>query len=120
MFYQNILSLVLIRVVFLLQTNHTLILFNCKDKDIYLLDDPLAAVDAHVAVHLFQHCIMGLLKHKTRILCTHHTKFLAAAHQVLIMENGTMVYYGTPDKVLGNDSFLRQYSGRQNFSSRRS
>ena len=37
-----------------------------QDKDIYLLDDPLAAVDAHVAQHLFQHCILGVLKRKTR------------------------------------------------------
>ena len=32
----------------------------------YLLDDPLAAVDAAVGAHLFQHCILGLLKTKTR------------------------------------------------------
>ena len=37
-----------------------------QDKDVYLLDDPLAAVDSHVASHLFKHCIMGLLKDKTR------------------------------------------------------
>ena len=40
----------------------------------YLLDDPLAAVDAHVATHLYNHCIMGLLRHKTRMLCTHHVR----------------------------------------------
>ena len=45
----------------------------------YLLDDPLAAVDAHVASHLYTHCIMGVLRNKTRILCTHHTKFLQDA-----------------------------------------
>lgn len=46
-----------------------------QDKDCYLLDDPLAAVDAHVATHLYNHCIMGLLRHKTRILCTHHHRY---------------------------------------------
>ena len=49
----------------------------------YLLDDPLAAVDAHVATHLYTHCIMGLLKRKTRILCTHHIRFLQEADCVL-------------------------------------
>ena len=36
------------------------------DSDIYLLDDPLSAVDANVGKHLFQHVIgpEGLLKHK--------------------------------------------------------
>ena len=49
----------------------------------YLLDDPLAAVDAHVATHLYTHCIMGLLIRKTRILCTHHIRFLQEADYVL-------------------------------------
>ena len=49
----------------------------------YFLDDPLAAVDAHVAHHLFTHCIMGLLRQKTRVLCTHHTKFLQQADLVI-------------------------------------
>ena len=34
----------------------------------YLLDDPIAAVDAHVAKHLYKNCIMGLLKNKTRFV----------------------------------------------------
>lgn len=34
--------------------------------DIYLLDDPLSAVDSHVGKHIFEHVIgpKGLLKHK--------------------------------------------------------
>lgn len=38
------------------------------DADIYLLDDPLSAVDAHVGRHLFDRCVMGLLRSKSRIL----------------------------------------------------
>ena len=54
---------------------HTQICFeHDQDKSLYLLDDPLAAVDAHVASHLFSHCIMGLLRSKTRVLCTHHLR----------------------------------------------
>ena len=45
-----------------------------QDKAVYLLDDPLAAVDAHVAAHLYHHCINGLLRHKTRVLSTHHIR----------------------------------------------
>lgn len=48
--------------------------FFFKEKSLYLLDDPLAAVDQHVATHLHDRCIVGELAEKTRILCTHHTK----------------------------------------------
>ncbi|XP_071483923.1 ATP-binding cassette sub-family C member 10-like [Diadema antillarum] len=57
-----------------------------QDSDIYLLDDPLAAVDVHVGQHIYSKCIMGLLRHKTRILCTHHTKYLTEADLVVVMD----------------------------------
>ncbi|XP_064395751.1 ATP-binding cassette sub-family C member 10-like [Halichondria panicea] len=71
-----------------------------QDKSVYLLDDPLSAVDAHVGAHLFTHCIMGLLARKTRILATHHIRFLSEAHTVVAMENGRIVSYGPPSVVL--------------------
>uniref|UniRef100_A0A671TU71 ATP-binding cassette, sub-family C (CFTR/MRP), member 10 n=1 Tax=Sparus aurata TaxID=8175 RepID=A0A671TU71_SPAAU len=61
------------------------------DKDIYLLDDPLAAVDTDVAEHLMKKCIMELLKGKTRILCTHRLEFVYKADLVVLMDNGTIV-----------------------------
>ncbi|XP_066282147.1 ATP-binding cassette sub-family C member 10-like [Branchiostoma lanceolatum] len=74
-----------------------------QGKDIYLLDDPLAAVDAHVAEHIFSQCIMELLKDKTRILCTHHTRFLQEADLVVVMEAGRIVKTGPPSEVLNHD-----------------
>jgi hypothetical protein len=44
--------------------------------DVYLLDDPLSAVDAHVGRHLFTSCIFGLLGGFTRILVTHQLQYL--------------------------------------------
>lgn len=38
------------------------------DADVYLLDDPLAAVDTHVGRALFERCIRGVLRNKTVIL----------------------------------------------------
>ncbi|KAL7855132.1 hypothetical protein SRHO_G00173220 [Serrasalmus rhombeus] len=70
------------------------------DKDIYLLDDPLAAVDADVAQHLMEKCILGILKNKTRILCTHRIEFVEKADIVVLMDNGTVVRTGTPNEVL--------------------
>uniref|UniRef100_A0A8B9HD58 ATP-binding cassette, sub-family C (CFTR/MRP), member 10 n=1 Tax=Astyanax mexicanus TaxID=7994 RepID=A0A8B9HD58_ASTMX len=64
------------------------------DKDIYLLDDPLAAVDADVAQHLMEKCILGILKNKTRILCTHRIEFVEKADMVVLMDGGTVVKTG--------------------------
>jgi len=61
---------------------------------VYLLDDPLAAVDAHFAHQLFDHCIMGLLQNSTRILATHHTRFLHRADFILVMDQGQIIKYG--------------------------
>ncbi|KAF4523999.1 hypothetical protein B566_EDAN013841 [Ephemera danica] len=47
-----------------------------QDKEIYLMDDILSAVDPNVAKNIFSKCILSLLKNKTRILCTHHRQFL--------------------------------------------
>uniref|UniRef100_A0A3P8ZF49 Multidrug resistance-associated protein 4 n=1 Tax=Esox lucius TaxID=8010 RepID=A0A3P8ZF49_ESOLU len=57
-----------------------------QDADIYLLDDPLSAVDAEVGKHLFEQCICGLLRDKPRILVTHQLQYLKAADQILVMK----------------------------------
>ncbi|XP_030915277.1 multidrug resistance-associated protein 7 isoform X2 [Geospiza fortis] len=71
-----------------------------QDKELYLLDDPLAAVDADVAKHIMWKCIFGILKHKTRVLCTHRTEFLEKADALLLMDNGRIVKTGTPADIL--------------------
>uniref|UniRef100_A0A8B9SZJ7 ATP-binding cassette sub-family C member 10 n=1 Tax=Anas platyrhynchos TaxID=8839 RepID=A0A8B9SZJ7_ANAPL len=71
-----------------------------QEKELYLLDDPLAAVDADVANHLMRKCILGVLQHKTRILCTHRTEFLEKADALVLMENGRIVKTGPPADIL--------------------
>lgn len=60
------------------------------DADLYLLDDPLSAVDAKVAKTIFDQCIgpHSLLRGKTRILVTHQTHFLNETDQLFLMTNG--------------------------------
>lgn len=55
--------------------------------DIYLLDDPLSAVDAHVGRQLFDECISGYLRHTTRVLVTHQLHYLKAADYIVILNN---------------------------------
>jgi len=60
------------------------------DADLYLLDDPLAAVDPKVAKNIFDKCIgpHSLLRGKTRILVTHQTHFLIETDQMILITNG--------------------------------
>ena len=51
----------------------------------YLLDDPLSAVDTQVGQHLFDECICGLLQGKTRLLVTHQLQFLHTADNIIIL-----------------------------------
>ncbi|XP_029417476.1 multidrug resistance-associated protein 7 isoform X2 [Nannospalax galili] len=71
-----------------------------QEKTLYLLDDPLAAVDADVANHLLHRCILGVLSHTTRLLCTHRTEYLKKADMVLLMEAGHLIRTGPPSEIL--------------------
>nr|XP_035935992.1 multidrug resistance-associated protein 4 isoform X4 [Halichoerus grypus] len=71
-----------------------------QDADIYLLDDPLSAVDAEVGRHLFELCICQTLHEKITILVTHQLQYLKAASQILILKDGKMVQKGTYTEFL--------------------
>ena len=47
-----------------------------SDKDIYLMDDPISALDASVRKLIIENVILGKLKNKTRILVTHAIDFV--------------------------------------------
>ncbi|KAM4693780.1 ATP-binding cassette sub-family C member 10 isoform 1-T2 [Discoglossus pictus] len=71
-----------------------------QEKDMYLLDDPLAAVDADVAAHLMEKCILGILNNRTRILCTHRTEMLEKADILVLVRDGKIMCTGPPHEIL--------------------
>ncbi|XP_036936900.1 canalicular multispecific organic anion transporter 2 isoform X2 [Acanthopagrus latus] len=87
-----------------------------SDTDVYLLDDPLSAVDAHVAKHIFDNLIgpEGLLKGKTRILVTHGISFLPQVDNIMVMVEGRVSEMGSYQELLTQNGafaeFLRNYS----------
>ncbi|KAF8938141.1 multidrug resistance-associated protein 3 [Dissophora ornata] len=74
-----------------------------EDADVYLLDDPLSAVDAHVDQHLWQNLIgpNGLLKDKTRVLVTHAIHHLEQADQIVVIKDGSINEVGQYDTLMG-------------------
>ncbi|XP_041433359.1 multidrug resistance-associated protein 1 isoform X2 [Xenopus laevis] len=72
-----------------------------RNCDVYLLDDPLSAVDAHVGQHLFEHVVgpTGLLKDKTRVLVTHGVSFLPQMDMIIVISDGRVSEVGTYNEL---------------------
>ncbi|KAL8596852.1 hypothetical protein ACOMHN_060660 [Nucella lapillus] len=87
-----------------------------SQADLYLLDDPLSAVDSHVGAHIFTHLLgpQGLLAGKTRVLVTHGLQWLPLVDEVIVMGQGGRVReVGSYRQLLHLNghfaTFLRQY-----------
>ncbi|ESQ44170.1 hypothetical protein EUTSA_v10005744mg [Eutrema salsugineum] len=71
-----------------------------QDADIYLLDDPFSAVDAHTATSLFKEYVMDALAGKAVLLVTHQVDFLPAFDSVLLMSDGEITEADTYQELL--------------------
>ncbi|KAK6027593.1 ABC transporter, ATP-binding protein, partial [Ostertagia ostertagi] len=73
-----------------------------QDHDIYLLDDPLSAVDAHVGRHIFEKVLGpdGLLRNKTRILVTHRLSYIKFADEIIVLQDGRIIENGRYSELM--------------------
>ncbi|KAJ1952202.1 hypothetical protein EC988_003681, partial [Linderina pennispora] len=71
--------------------------------DVYILDDPLSAVDAHVGRHLFDQVLgpQGLLKSRTRIHITNAVQYLTRCDSVMLLRDGQIAEYGSALSLMG-------------------
>jgi ABC-type multidrug transport system fused ATPase/permease subunit len=76
-----------------------------QDADVYLLDDPLSAVDSHVRKQLFNNVIgpSGMLCDKTRILVTHSITFLKEVDTIVHIDNGQILATGSYEELMLSD-----------------
>ncbi|KAJ3410262.1 hypothetical protein HDV05_003988 [Chytridiales sp. JEL 0842] len=85
------------------------------DSDIVLLDDPLSAVDTHVGKYIFENCICGALKNKTRLLVTHQLHFASKCDIIITMKNGKISEMGSySDLITARGEFctlMQNYGG---------
>ncbi|KAJ2808735.1 hypothetical protein H4R20_000680 [Coemansia guatemalensis] len=72
--------------------------------DVYILDDPLAAVDAHVSKHIFTHVLgpQGLLRSAARILVTNAVQYLSDADNIIMLQDGTIIEQGSFAQAMSN------------------
>ncbi|GAB4840687.1 Canalicular multispecific organic anion transporter 1, variant 2 [Ancistrocladus abbreviatus] len=61
-----------------------------SNSDVYVFDDPLSALDAHVAGQVFNSCIKEQLQGKTRVLVTNQLHFLPQVDKIILVSEGKM------------------------------
>ena len=83
-----------------------------QDADIYLLDDPLSAVDVHVGKHIFENVISNypgsLLAEKTRVWVTNNLSYLNSVDHIIVLENGEIVGQGPFQELIKSNSRLKE------------
>ncbi|XP_065858694.1 ABC transporter C family member 10-like isoform X1 [Euphorbia lathyris] len=72
------------------------------DADVYLLDDPFSAVDAHTATFLFNEYVLRALSGKTVLLVTHQVDFLPAFYSILLMSGGEIIRQATYEELMAS------------------
>nr|CAD7256940.1 unnamed protein product [Timema shepardi] len=97
--------------------------------DIYLLDDPLSAVDSHVSKHIFHNVIgpTGILRNKldnalvvlnltaedgeieTRVLMTHSITFLREVDLIVVLRDGEVSETGSYKELLARKGAFSQF-----------
>eukprot|EP00731_Ephydatia_muelleri_P028696 Em0020g340a len=82
-----------------------------QQADIYLLDDPLSAVDSHVGKHIFEKVLgpEGMLQGKVRVLVTHGLTFLPQCDLIVVLVDGRISEIGTYSELLNNKGAFSEF-----------
>ena len=80
-----------------------------SDKDIYIFDDPISALDAHVGMKVMKDCILGYLHNKTRILATHALQYISFADRIIYLNKGEIKWIGSYNEIKKQHFFIEFY-----------
>ena len=88
------------------------------EKDIYIFDDPISALDANVGMKVMKNCIIKHLSDKTRILVTHALQYVPFANRIFYLNKGELQWVGTYQEIKEQEFFKSFYEkmSRQNSS----
>ncbi|KAF5178840.1 Abc transporter c family member, partial [Thalictrum thalictroides] len=71
-----------------------------QDADLYLLDDPFSALDAHTGMQMYKECLHMFLDSKTVIYTTNQVEFLPSADLILVLRDGRITQSGKYNEIL--------------------
>ena len=75
------------------------------DRDIYLIDDCLSALDAYVGKKILDEVFLDFLKEKTRVMVTHHLHFLDELDHVIVVEKGKISVQGSFEEIKDSQEY---------------
>lgn len=89
-----------------------------RRADIYLLDDPLAAVDAQVGKFIADKCIKEFLRGKMILLVSHQLEYIKQFSKIIVMDDGRIAAYGNINQLNAGRIDMAQTNDEQNESVR--
>ncbi|KAK9085883.1 hypothetical protein Sjap_026294 [Stephania japonica] len=79
-----------------------------SNSDVYIFDDPLSALDAHVGRQVFDKCIKEELRGKTRVLVTNQLHFLPQVDRIILIHEGMVKEEGTFEDLTNNGMLFQK------------
>eukprot|EP00262_Sarcandra_glabra_P011548 TRINITY_DN2799_c0_g1_i1.p1 TRINITY_DN2799_c0_g1~~TRINITY_DN2799_c0_g1_i1.p1 ORF type:complete len:1626 (+),score=287.39 TRINITY_DN2799_c0_g1_i1:361-5238(+) len=79
-----------------------------SNSDVYIFDDPLSALDAHVGRQVFDKCIKDELQGKTRVLVTNQLHFLPHVDRIILVHEGMVKEEGTYEELTNNGELFQK------------
>ncbi|XP_028090849.1 ABC transporter C family member 2-like isoform X7 [Camellia sinensis] len=79
-----------------------------SNADVYIFDDPLSALDAHVGRQVFNNCIKGELQGKTRVLVTNQLHFLPQVDKIILVSEGMVKEEGTFEELSRSGTLFKK------------
>lgn len=77
-----------------------------EDADIYLLDNPISALDAQISQKIIENVVKGYLKQKCTILITSQPKIVPQIDKLLVIDYGYQVRFGSPEEIYQEYGYL--------------
>ncbi|KPP69636.1 multidrug resistance-associated protein 5-like [Scleropages formosus] len=85
-----------------------------SNRAIYILDDPLSALDAHVGNHIFNNVIKKQLRQKTTLFVTHQLQYLVDCDEIIFMRDGSIVEQGNHESLMNlNGDYAAMFNNLQ-------
>lgn len=78
------------------------------NADVYIFDDPLSALDAHVGRQVFEKCLKDELRGKTQVLVTNQLHFLPYVDRIILIHEGMIKEEGTYEELISHGPLFQK------------